>query len=239
MSEIIYNVLLNTEGVIKLDEKELVYVCNKFSDLMLKNEKTLNVAKIGIINGYPNGTFKPTGYLTRAEATTVILKVINPSLRTPIKIDLSTVKPEDLMPEPKIEFLYNSDEDTLFQIYFTNWGDYSDEAEFKLEFPNNPELYKVEGFSGVTLKFETMLMAGTWEWIRCANNTSIYALMDTYELANEYIENREKLQKIKNGYNLKVILKVKDKIDGVEVQKEIEVTEKLTFKGTFEIKVVR
>jgi len=30
----------------------------------------------GIINGYPEGTFKPSGNATRAEAVTVIMKAI-------------------------------------------------------------------------------------------------------------------------------------------------------------------
>lgn len=103
MANIIYNVLLNTEGIESLVEKELDFICNMFSDLELEDEKILHIAQVGIINGYPDKTFKPGGYLTRAEATTVILKVLDESMRTPIEI----VLPKELsdFPYPDTQYL--------------------------------------------------------------------------------------------------------------------------------------
>lgn len=42
----------------------------------------------GIITGYPDGSFKPMGYLNRAEAATVIIRVIDPQEREPKIVDV-------------------------------------------------------------------------------------------------------------------------------------------------------
>lgn len=50
----------------------------------------------GILAGYPNGKFKPSGVLTRAESAAVISRIINPDLRLTIDFE----KPiKDKMPE--------------------------------------------------------------------------------------------------------------------------------------------
>lgn len=42
---------------------------------------------VGILNGYSDGTFKPDNTLTRKEAATVLLRVIDPSERVPVKYE--------------------------------------------------------------------------------------------------------------------------------------------------------
>ncbi len=46
-------------------------------------------AILGLVNGKPDGSFAPKGYITRAEALTVIARIHDKSLRRPAKIDLS------------------------------------------------------------------------------------------------------------------------------------------------------
>lgn len=46
-------------------------------------------AILGIMGGLPDGSFSPKGYMTRAEALTVIARIHDPSLRKPLNIDIS------------------------------------------------------------------------------------------------------------------------------------------------------
>lgn len=46
-------------------------------------------AAIGVIAGYPDGTFRPKGYITRAEAITVINRISDRSQRLPKEVDLT------------------------------------------------------------------------------------------------------------------------------------------------------
>lgn len=50
----------------------------------------------GIMRGYPNGNFYPKRYVTRAEATTMILRLVVPERRTPYKPDLTKMYYIDL-----------------------------------------------------------------------------------------------------------------------------------------------
>lgn len=105
MAEIIYNLIAATDGMVKLNEKEIKFVASKFTDLKVADEKVLHIAAMGIINGYLDKTFKPDDNLKRCEATTVILRILDKSLRTPIEI----VLPKELsdFPEPDLDYLYN------------------------------------------------------------------------------------------------------------------------------------
>lgn len=105
MAEIIYNLIASTDGMIKLSEKEIKFVVSNFSDLKITDEKVLHIASMGIINGYPDKTFKPNDNLKRSEATTVILRILDESKRTPMEIIL----PKELsdFPEPDLNYLYN------------------------------------------------------------------------------------------------------------------------------------
>jgi len=105
MAEIIYNLIAATDGMVKLNEKEIKFMASKFTDLKVTDEKVLHIASMGIINGYLDKTFKPANSLKRCEATTVILRVIDESLRTPIEIIL----PKELsdFPYPDMQYLKN------------------------------------------------------------------------------------------------------------------------------------
>ena len=55
---------------------------------------------MGILAGYPDKTFKPSGVLTRAESAAVISRIIDPSLR--IEIDFEDEKPTPGTREPMV-----------------------------------------------------------------------------------------------------------------------------------------
>ena len=86
MAEILYNVLTEKEEITAYTDEELQYLADRLTDVDKTDVKTLTINGIGVISGYPDGTFKPNGTLTRAEAVAVISRVINPELRNPVKI---------------------------------------------------------------------------------------------------------------------------------------------------------
>jgi len=86
MAEILYNVLTEKEDIKSYTDEELQYLSDKLTDVDKTDVKTLTINGIGVISGYPDGTFKPTGTLTRAEAVAVLSRVINKDLRNPVKI---------------------------------------------------------------------------------------------------------------------------------------------------------
>ncbi len=88
MAEILYNVLTEKEDITAYTDAELQYLSDRLTDVNKTDIKTLTINGIGVISGYPNGTFQPAGTLTRAEAVAVISRVINPELRNPVNIVL-------------------------------------------------------------------------------------------------------------------------------------------------------
>jgi len=86
MAEILYNVLSGSENIIAYSDNEISYLNSKLSDLTSDDNKTLTIAGLGIICGYPDGTFKPNNNLTRSETVAVISRLINKEMRLPIEI---------------------------------------------------------------------------------------------------------------------------------------------------------
>ena len=86
MAEILYNVLTEKEEITAYTDEELQYLSDRLTDVDKTDVKTLTINGIGVISGYPDGTFKPDGTLSRAEAVAVISRVINPEFRNPVKI---------------------------------------------------------------------------------------------------------------------------------------------------------
>ncbi|WMJ77865.1 S-layer homology domain-containing protein [Sedimentibacter sp. MB35-C1] len=86
MAEILYNVLTEKEEIAAYTDEELQYLSDRLTDVNKTDIKTLTINAIGVISGYPDGTFKPEGTLTRAEAVAVISRVIDTELRNPVKI---------------------------------------------------------------------------------------------------------------------------------------------------------
>lgn len=86
MAEILYNTLTEKEEITEYTDEELQYLSDRLTDIEKTDVKTLTINSIGVISGYPDGTFKPNDTLTRAEAVAVTSRVINPELRNLVKI---------------------------------------------------------------------------------------------------------------------------------------------------------
>ncbi len=64
------------------DLTQVLQVVTDSEDFSFKyNKDIMKTYKLGIITGYPDHTFKPQGVLTRAEASTVVVRLIDPDTR--------------------------------------------------------------------------------------------------------------------------------------------------------------
>ncbi len=64
------------------DLTQVLQVVKDSEDFSFKyNKDIMKTYKLGIITGYPDHTFKPQGVLTRAEASTVVVRLIDPDTR--------------------------------------------------------------------------------------------------------------------------------------------------------------
>ncbi len=64
------------------DLTQVLQVVTDSEDFSFKyNKDIMKTYKLGIITGYPDHTFKPQGVLTRAEASTVLVRLIDPDTR--------------------------------------------------------------------------------------------------------------------------------------------------------------
>ena len=64
------------------DLTQVLQVVTDSKDFSFKyNKDIMKTYKLGIITGYPDHTFKPQGVLTRAEASTVVVRLIDPDTR--------------------------------------------------------------------------------------------------------------------------------------------------------------
>ncbi len=235
MAEIIYSLLLNTEGVIKLSSEELSCLNRQFTDLNESENKILNIAKLGIITGYTDKSFRANAYLNRAESVTVILRIIDKSYRRPIEIKQEDITAVDKLPEPKVSVVFNPTKTSLLKINIDNVNDYIPEgklwttAEFKIEFPDLPELYYVQSISSITGQKIILQAADKWEQLDESSNY-VY-LMKKAKYTTQ--ENKEKIAKLLvNGYKLKYKISVRETINGVEVIKTVEDSIILNYEGS-------
>ena len=106
MADIIYNVLSNKEDFKEYTAEEITYLNGKLTDLTGTDTKTLTISGLGIICGYPDGTFKPNISLRRCETVAIISRLINEEMRLPVEIDLTEIEPTtptDIEDLPKVD----------------------------------------------------------------------------------------------------------------------------------------
>lgn len=99
----------NIERFIKEDMKDYYDVSNKYK------QNVLYSYGLGLIVGYNDKNFKPQGILTRAEASVVIMRYLNESLRNPFVPDIDpkyilemqdwNFEPITVYPPPKMEVI--------------------------------------------------------------------------------------------------------------------------------------
>lgn len=87
MAKILYNALdklKDEKKIITTEEKQKQYEGLMSDYYSISNDKQLQVAEVyaqGVLCGYPDGEFKPNNGLTRAEASTVIIRLIDKTKR--------------------------------------------------------------------------------------------------------------------------------------------------------------
>nr|WP_312579568.1 S-layer homology domain-containing protein [Sedimentibacter sp.] len=119
MAEILYNVLSNTKGVEQFDTDKIEYLKTLFSDLTNDDIKTLTIAGMGLICGYPDGTYKPNDSLKRSETVAVISRLIDKEQRLPVDFtkmdDVVVTPPSDITLDelPKVDLSHLYDYPTL------------------------------------------------------------------------------------------------------------------------------
>jgi S-layer family protein len=115
MAEILYNVLSNTKGVEQFDTDKIEYLKTLFLDLSTDDIKTLTIAGMGLICGYPDGTYKPNDSLKRSETVAVISRLLDKDQRLPVDFtkmdDVVVTPPSDItldeLPNVDLSHLYD------------------------------------------------------------------------------------------------------------------------------------
>jgi len=114
MAEVLYNVLSNTKDLEQFDTEKMDYLKKLFSDLSKDDTKTLTIAGMGLICGYPDGTYKPNDSLKRSETVAVISRLIDKEQRLPVDFDVVITPPSgtsgmtlDELPKIDLSHLYD------------------------------------------------------------------------------------------------------------------------------------
>jgi len=114
MAEIIYNVISNREDFNEYTAEEIIYLSGKLTDLTDTDTKTLTISGLGIICGYPDGTYKPNDSLKRSETVAVISRLIDKEQRLPVDFDEVITPPSgtsdmtlDELPKIDLSHLYD------------------------------------------------------------------------------------------------------------------------------------
>lgn len=94
-----------------------------------------------IINGYPDKSFKPNGQATRAEASAMLINMLNNIAKPPVA---------EKFIEPNIEIRIDTDPHSLnfVHVILKNSGSYDDSYSFQFECINYPELNKKDRWNG-------------------------------------------------------------------------------------------
>ncbi len=155
----------------------------------------------GIVTGRPDKTFGAWDYSTRAEAATMVLRLIDRSKRKPAK---PIERPEYFL-DPVIVVENNTDPGMphYFYIYIKNYKYYTDEYEFKIDFINYPQLNEREEYWG---GYFTIVINQWWSYQHLRDNAGcMYTLYNSRYTTREY----EKELKIEPGMEIKFRISVK------------------------------
>ena len=140
------NAKVTAENQKKLETavKDYSSICNYCKD---------NISKAmlkGIITGYPDGTFKPQNTANRAEASSMILRLMNPSDRIPFdlrteseKLDAHVTQKGDILslnlPKKTLSFLTNSNEAYIKRVGYT-YKMFDDPSIFQMKYSRIDEM---------------------------------------------------------------------------------------------------
>ena len=161
MAEILYNVLTEKEDIKAYTDAELQYLSDRLIDVNKTDIKVLTINGTGVISGYPDGKFKPTGTLTRSEAVAVISRVINPELRN--SVSMPDTRTLDELPPVDLSHLYDYptllgrtvEEDNISNEKWVNGSDIASDYIRYMELTHNRD-YETIGNNAAKYKNELL-----------------------------------------------------------------------------------
>lgn len=162
----------------------------------------------GIVTGFPDGTFGYDRTATRAEASAMIVRRLDMSKRIPpVLPDPGSSQTNSNFIEPEIMVEYNTNPyvPTYFTIKISNYQDYNDDYQFKIDFTNYPQLNEIE-----------YRWAGKWTKVVMNDwKTAEYVKMkegEIYTLFNRYYTTRENEAtfKLHTGMEIEYLIRIKN-----------------------------
>jgi len=166
-----------------------------------KQDDILKVYISGIVTGRPDRTFGARDTATRAEAATMVLRLIDETKRKPAK---PIERPEYFL-DPVVVVENNADPwmPHYFYIYIKNYKYYTDEYEFKIDFINYPQLNEREEYWG---GYFTIVINQWWSYQHLRDNSGrMYTLYNKGYTTREH----EKALKIEPGTEIQFRITVK------------------------------
>jgi len=166
-----------------------------------RHDDILKVYIAGIVTGRPDKTFGAWDTATRAEAATMVLRLIDESKRKPAK---PIERPEYFL-DPVISIEEPSPGmPHYFHIYIKNYKYYTDEYEFKIDFINYPQLNEIEqSWMGEWTK---IVINQWWSYKHLRDNAGcMYTLNRTWYTTRE----NKKTFKIEPGMEIQFRITVK------------------------------
>ena len=143
----------------------------------------------GIINGYEDGTFGGAKTTTRAEATTMITRMLDKSYRVDNSSNGSSSggKKEDDFIEPVIKMTFRTCEGDgkLFRIVLENSKKFAGEYETKVEFITPTEFNVKEQPYIRAEGWQTINVTGAWHGIGKMDNVPLCEVTATYYTTRE------------------------------------------------------
>ncbi|KAB3535629.1 S-layer homology domain-containing protein [Alkaliphilus pronyensis] len=167
-------------------------------DVEIKNH-IAKVAGLGIIKGYNDKSFKPERQATRAEVSTILIRILDPTEREIPVIE----KAEDFI-EPVFRVEHNEKYGFRFILYLDNYEEYTDDYNIKAEFISNPELNIIEVRQWMTsnyIKYELNNWRVMGESFR--NNEG-----EITQLARKYYTTRDHIDKITIYDGMQIDIKI-------------------------------
>lgn len=158
----------------------------------------------GIINGFPDGNFDCEKLATRAEASTLVLRILDASNRILPELNSDS---ENEFVEPKIIVEHNENpyQPFYFCINIDNYQDYSDDYKFIIDFINYPELNEREQKWGEWTKIRINQWRSA-EYVK-RNGGQLFSLPKSFYTNRE---NKQRLS-IKPGMQIEYVISISNK----------------------------
>ncbi|HHV99153.1 MAG TPA: S-layer homology domain-containing protein [Clostridiaceae bacterium] len=181
---------LGDEATIPENRRDYVDTIEDFYDSSQERKDDILKAYIsGIVTGRPDRTFGAWDTATRAEAATMVLRLIDKTKRKPAK---PIERPEYFL-DPVIVVENNSEPwmPHYFYIYIKNYKYYTDEYEFKIDFINYPQLNELEQYWG---GYFTIVINQWWNYQHLRDNAGCMYTLNRKRYTTREHENTFKIE---------------------------------------------